>query len=198
MNTIYIYIYCLELEWNCVTRTHTHAQTHKHSRTHTNSHTNAPSPSQSQSRYPLAGDCHGTNVHVPPRFVVFRHFTHTHTHIYTHTHTHTHTHTLTYSHLNAPTRRQSQCPHSLYWYLLSHSSELSWGFQKKLRKKCPYVSLCTSYVRLVTERHLHRYPWNGECGDWWSWPMGVKAKENSQDLPSWTPASLGYPLTVFN
>jgi len=50
---------------------------------------------------------------------------------------------------------------------------------------------------------LARSPWTGEGpgGDWCSWPMGVKA----EGIPGvcrreWkeTPASLGYPLSVFN
>jgi len=63
--------------------------------------------------------------------------------------------------------------------------------------------VCWSYVRLVTESmgHLPRSPGTGEGGDWWSWPMGVKAKGTPRVCHrEWnkTPASLGYPLSVFN
>jgi len=41
---------------------------------------------------------------------------------------------------------------------------------------------------------------SGEGGDWWSWPMGVKAKGIPRVChceSNRTPASLGYPLWVF-
>jgi len=67
---------------------------------------------------------------------------------------------------------------------------------------CPYVSLCSSYVRLMTGSlgHLPRSPGTGEGGDCWSWPMGVEAKGTPRVCHrEWnkTPASLGYPLLVY-
>jgi len=44
-------------------------------------------------------------------------------------------------------------------------------------------------------------PGTGEGGDWWSWPMGVKAEGTPRVCHrEWknTPASLGYPPSVFN
>ena len=49
--------------------------------------------------------------------------------------------------------------------------------------------------------HLPRSPGTGEGGDWWSWPMGVKAKGTPRGCHrEWnkTPASLWYPQSVFN
>jgi len=48
--------------------------------------------------------------------------------------------------------------------------------------------------------HLPRSPGTGEGGDWWSRPMGVKEKGTPRVCHrecKKTPASLGYPLSVF-
>ena len=65
---------------------------------------------------------------------------------------------------------------------------------------CPYVSLCSSSSTWDWWLGpLPRSPGMDEAGDWWSWLMGVLAKEILRVLQGlFTPVSFGYPLSVFN